>query len=1393
MTAASESTPLGVPLKRDRQDHPNPLASYEHRIGLGIGIALLIGAVVVALIYLVYAVQFRSTPFMGAMVAKSLIVDASAPLAGDTWTGLDAGLARRDLITSINGQPITTTSDLHQAIASASVEESITVGFQRPVLNGQVASGGQVACQPANASDAYASCTVVVPLMTFPDGDFLGFFVIPFISGLITIGIGAATFMLRPLQPASRLVSAVCVLIGIFMLGLFDLDTTHALNTGWMVATISFAGALMAFVLIFPVKASFLYRTSLLRYIPIAISFVLAGIFVYLYVNPSSPETVLVIQQLAVLVAMVSAGITVIVMLDRRRKAATAVVRDQSNTVLIGFLLSLILAVLWLMNSVTQLALGTNAVPLNTSAAMPFLVLPCLSLSYAVLQYRAVDTDRRLSQGITYSVMLFALIIGYFLLVLSVSLITGRTINAADPVLIALVIFIVAVLFLPVRSALQRRIDRVYFRQRVNFTQRLESFSQQISTLVGVSEILRAYRQQLDEALLPSTLFVFLPDSQVDGYTTSWDSQSSTDIRFAPDSLMIPFLRDRDDVVVLSAGQQWPPALLPEKPRLQILRTMVVASLRGSERLNGFSAIGAPRSRSGSYTYDELRFIQNLTTQIGVAVERALVIDSLQRRVRELDVLSQVSQAANFSVDFDALLELIIAQTNKLIDAPHFYITLRDTATNELYHAFFLEGDERDRTKENKRWLIGRDLFSDVVRSSQPLRVTHFAAEMAKRGAGIFFENPENRAWMGVPMNAGTGTFGVLAAATSDPDMVFSDEQLQTFRDVAALAATSIDKARLFTETNARARQLQVLNDISRQIVASEAKLEELLQLITASSTEILNAEAGSLLLTPDDGSHDLIFRVAIGGSATGLVGLRIPAGRGLVGEVASKGKPIIVNDVSTDPRWAGELAKGAFQTHNVLAVPLVTQDRVIGVLEVLNKRDGRFSADEVELLTTFAGQAAVAIENARLFQQTDLQLSERVSELETLERIDIELNRSLDLEKVAEITVTWALENSSATAAILGVVVGEPPHLQVVYRTGYTPEDMPEGAEGRLMPLDRGIVSRVMRTRQAELVPDVKYDRDYIPSLRGALSQITLPMLSGGVVNALLVMETNQEPRLRLADMAFLTRLTEHASIAITNAQLYAEITRANQSKSEFVSFVAHELKNPLAVIRGYSDTLLSPMMAAAMSTEQRTGFISKIRGAADRLNTLVGDLNDVTKLQTGNMRIEQVPIDFTQVVDETVRPFEKQIQDKEQRLVVSLPPDMPRVNGDKSRLIQVLVNLVSNAHKYSPEGGEITVAAFVDTTLRDNKGRALPPMLHVYVKDTGIGLSPEDLNRLFTPYFRSDNPEAQAQPGTGLGLTITNGLIRGHGGIIWVESELGVGTTFHFTLPIVEEPVGK
>ena len=1364
-----------------------PAALAANRALLAVTLALAVMTAAAAIVYFVLALQWREQPFLGVLVSRNLVVDGSNSLGETPWPGHSAGLQRRDHIVSINGQALAASptayedalQNFHTYTRRLGLSDRVTLGFVRPPDSGPC---------PSPAEDS-GLCSVTYSLRPFPLVDFIGFFLAPFLTGLVCFAIGAVVLWLRPNQPTAVLTSAACMLLALALFGLFDINTTHALLPLWVASATLLGAVATTLALVFPVRSVLLHRRDWLAYAPLGVGLVAAAGLVWLVYEPPSPA----FQVGTPAFTLVFVGIVALSLslLHHRRRATSLAVRDQSNTVLIGLTLSAVPVLIWIANVIAQVVDGTALVPFNVAAGTPFAILAPLSLAYAVLQYRVVDTDRIISQGITYGLMLLALVVGYFLLVFSASLMfTQGQMIANNPLFIGLTVFVMAVLFLPMRNFIQARIDRLYYRARINYQDYVEIFTHEISRTRDINQVVARLSEILDETVQPATLFVFVPHRQSGNFVAAGDPRPATDIHFTPDTGIIAALEDNDQLVHLEPRRPWPPAIRSESARLRILETRVIVGLRGSAATTGFVCVGPPRTGRGDYNYEQILFIQNLVSQMSIAVERAQVIESLERRVRELDVLTQVSQAANFKVDLDDLLELISTQASKLIDAPCFYIVLADDSN--LFFAFFLENDERERERENQRWPLGKDLFSQVVRSGQSLSLDDYADALAQRTAAESFIGPHVRAWMGVPLATNAQMLGVMAVGNDQPGKTYGGDQLKFFSDIAQLAATSIEKTLLFAETNQRARQLAALNEVSSAL-AVELNLDKLLELVTRSAVDILNAEAGSLLLRAEDTASELEFKIAVGSAGHDLIGSRFSIRRGLIGEVASTGRSIIVNDAANDPRWAGEQSVNGFQTRTVLAVPLIAKGQTIGVLEILNKQHGkRFDDEDARLLSTFAVQAAVAIENVRLFNLTDAQLSARVTELETLEQVDTELNRTLDLNQVADIAIRWAMHITEAPAAALGLVTASPPRLDIIASVGYGDEDRPVGAEGMVWPLT-GAFARVLRQRRGDMVS--RSSMDFVPCLRDSTSQIILPMVAGGDVNGMLIVETNRDPQLTLVHLAQLYRLSDHAGIALANAQLYAELTRANDSKSEFVSFVAHELKTPMTSIKGYTDLLLMGRGTGQLDPQQET-FLRTIRANIERMNTLVSDLNDVTKMETNNLHMELGPVDFGSVVTETLRPLQRQIEDRQQVLEINLPADMPPLYGDQNRLIQVLTNLLSNAHKYTPSGGRITITGEVVPNRWNARDQQAEMVCHVMVRDTGIGMSPEDVNKLFTPYFRSENPLAREQPGTGLGLTIVRGIVERHNGRIWVESELGQGTVFHFTVPLAPaaeaEPAG-
>lgn len=235
-------------------------------------------------------------------------------------------------------------------------------------------------------------------------------------------------------------------------------------------------------------------------------------------------------------------------------------------------------------------------------------------------------------------------------------------------------------------------------------------------------------------------------------------------------------------------------------------------------------------------------------------------------------------------------------------------------------------------------------------------------------------------------------------------------------------------------------------------------------------------------------------------------------------------------------------------------------------------------------------------------------------------------------------------------------------------------------------------------------------------------------------------------------------------------------QAVEANKSKSEFVSVVSHELKLPMTSIKGYSDLMLGG--ATGQLNENQINFLTTIRNNVNRMATLVSDLTEISRIESGNLRIEPRAVPVWDVIDEVVTLTKTQITEKNQTITVDIPEQLPKSWCDRGRFAQVVTNLISNANKYSPEGAHIVVQAL-----------RVDGMIQLKVQDNGYGMTPEDQALLFNKFFRSGDEKVREAPGTGLGMSITKNLIELQGGRIWFESEYRKGTTVYFTVPVVKE----
>jgi signal transduction histidine kinase len=403
------------------------------------------------------------------------------------------------------------------------------------------------------------------------------------------------------------------------------------------------------------------------------------------------------------------------------------------------------------------------------------------------------------------------------------------------------------------------------------------------------------------------------------------------------------------------------------------------------------------------------------------------------------------------------------------------------------------------------------------------------------------------------------------------------------------------------------------------------------------------------------------------------------------------------------------------------------------------------------------------------------------VEELSVMQRIDRELNTSLDVSRAMEITLEWSMRQSDSMGGLIGVL--ENNGLLVVASEGDI--RLLEEYQDGVLPLSLHGIAEVIEQGRLRRVDAVGL-MEGGALLAAAQSQLMVPIRREAEVIGLMILESDTAESYDELTMDFLTRLSDHASIAISNAQLYAEVQRANLAKSDFVSFVSHELKTPMTSIRGYADLLAAGSVGEV--SEAQMDFLNTIRTNIQRMATLVSDLADVSRIEAGRLKLEFASVSLGEVVDEVMRSTKAMVEEKSLNLDLDIPDNLPLVWGDRNRLAQIITNLTSNAVKYTPEAGTVTIGCQLSENHWDEEGA--PQVVHLSVKDSGIGIKDEDQKRIFQQYFRTDEGKETA-PGTGLGLNITRTLVEMQGGKIWFHSAFGEGSTFHFTVPVSEEEV--
>lgn len=574
-------------------------------------------------------------------------------------------------------------------------------------------------------------------------------------------------------------------------------------------------------------------------------------------------------------------------------------------------------------------------------------------------------------------------------------------------------------------------------------------------------------------------------------------------------------------------------------------------------------------------------------------------------------------------------------------------------------------------------------------------------------------------------------------------------EQLRNYSlppEISKALETTLEKARqlshLLSEETEQSR-LAALYRVSYSL-GSTLNLDEVLNQVMDAVISLSGAERGFLmLLDPDTG--ELNLRVARNMERETLQS-KDAVSRTITETVVRSGTPILTTDAQSDPRFARQESIMLHSLRSIMCVPLRSRGKLIGVVYVDNRISvGVFTNEDLNLLNAFASQAAIAIENASLYARTDQALQQRLNELETLTQIDRDLNASLDFDHITELTRSWALRGTQGIQAWVLLKDGNEP-LKIAAGPS---EEYPLSLQA--LPFGQEWTAKVLWDAENQTL-------------------LAAPIFHGGKLAGMIAVLKNQP--FTEEEHLFLSRLAARAANAIENARLYDAVQHANQEKNRFISVISHELRIPMTSIRGYTDLLRQ--QAVGPINEQQRSFLETIRNNVDRMAALVSDLSDISRIESGRLKLEPRWIDLSQLIDETIMTLRPKLDEKGHQLTCELTSGLQEVFADPTRVSQVLTNLLTNAIKYTPNGGSIWLRVH-----RENE------TIRIEVQDSGIGIAPEDQKRLFEQFFRSEDRAVREEQGWGLGLNVTKQLVELMGGNIGFSSQLGQGSTFWFTLP--------
>ena len=803
------------------------------------------------------------------------------------------------------------------------------------------------------------------------------------------------------------------------------------------------------------------------------------------------------------------------------------------------------------------------------------------------------------------------------------------------------------------------------------------------------------------------------------------------------------------------------------------------------------------------FTNPQIALIETFADQAVIAIENVRLFKELEARNRDLsealeqqtatsEILRVISQSPT---DVQPVFDTIAAAAMNLCRAHSVNVVTFD---GELIHLAALanltpEGADSMRQLFPRR--PGRDIGStravltgQVVAIPDVLEDPDYALPAAAV-AGRF------RSVLAVPLLREGNPIGAIGVGREERGR-FPDKQialLQTFADQAVIA---IENVRLFKALEARNRDLTealeqqtATSEILRVISQSQTDVQPVFDTIVAAALKLCRASSANVFTFDGELLH-LAALVNVNPeyvAALRQLFPRPPSRDTAVTRAVMTNSVVAIPDVLEDRDYAigTHSLTGGFRS--ILAVPLLREGHPIGAITVGRPEPGPFSDNEIALLQTFADQAVIAIENVRLFRELEArttQLTQSVGELKALGEVGQAVSSTLDLETVLSTIVSRATQLAGMDGGSI-YEYDETREEFYLHTTDGLPEELVEALRATPIPKGEGALGRMAVTGEPVQIRDIIDEGSYQSRVReilircGYQSLLAVPLLRDDHLLGGLVVNRNSAGVFAPQVIDLLKTFAAQSALAIQNARLFREIESksrqleiASQHKSEFLANMSHELRTPLNAIIGFSEVLSERMFGEI--NEKQAEYLTDILDSGRHLLSLINDILDLSKIEAGRMELE--PTDFN--LPDAIENALILVRERANRHAISLGRTVDErlgmVRADERKVKQVLLNLLSNALKFTPKGGRIDVHA----DIHDGAAR-------IAVTDTGVGIAPEEKEAVFEE-FRQVGVAAKKVEGTGLGLAISRKIIELHGGRIWVNSELGKGSTFTFTIPV-------